>query len=87
MLALLSIVAGILQLIIPGQETVLRDGTLTVVHHPGIEVGHAVVGQLLNILVQTYATICWTLLYFDLRIRKEGYDLELAAREHAAIVS
>jgi len=26
-----------------------------------------------------------TLLYFDLRIRKEGYDLELAARQQAGV--
>lgn len=40
-----------------------------------------VILQLLSILVQTYGAICLTLLYFDLRIRKEGFDLELAARE------
>jgi hypothetical protein len=42
---------------------------------------NVLVGQLLTILVQTYGAICATLLYFDLRNRKEGFDLELAARE------
>ncbi len=45
---------------------------------------NTVVGQLLNILVQTFQAVCFTLLYFDLRIRKEGFDLELAARQQAA---
>jgi hypothetical protein len=42
---------------------------------------NVIVAQLLNILVQTYGAICATLLYFDLRNRKEGFDLELAARD------
>jgi hypothetical protein len=28
--------------------------------------------------------ICLTLFYFDLRIRKEGFDLELAAQQQMA---
>ena len=39
---------------------------------------------LVTALTQTYGSICATLLYFDLRIRKEGYDLELAARQQVA---
>lgn len=35
-------------------------------------------------LVATYISVCMTLLYFDLRIRKEGFDLELAAQKQAA---
>lgn len=34
---------------------------------------------LLNLLFSSYGTICLTLAYFDLRTRKEGFDLELAA--------
>lgn len=41
------------------------------------------IGQLIGILVQTFQAVCFTLLYFDLRIRKEGFDLELAARQQA----
>jgi hypothetical protein len=36
---------------------------------------------LVSILLQSYLAVCTTLLYFDLRIRKEGFDLELAARQ------
>ncbi len=42
---------------------------------------NATVGALVSILAQTYQVICITLLYFDLRNRKEGFDLEMAARE------
>ena len=38
----------------------------------------------ISILFATYSAICTTLIYFDLRARKEGYDLELAARREAA---
>jgi len=41
---------------------------------------HVIVNQLINILISTYQAICVTLLYFDLRNRKEGFDLEIAAR-------
>ncbi len=36
--------------------------------------------QLVEIVFQTYIAVCTTLLYLDLRIRKEGFDLELAAQ-------
>jgi hypothetical protein len=47
---------------------------------------NVVLQQLATILVQTYGAICWTLFYFDLRIRKEGFDLELAAQKQIAEV-
>jgi hypothetical protein len=40
------------------------------------------VNFLLGVAVQSYSAVCITLLYFDLRIRKEGFDLDLAARQH-----
>jgi hypothetical protein len=39
---------------------------------------------IIQILVATYRAICYTLCYFDLRIRKEGLDLELAAQQQSA---
>ncbi len=43
------------------------------------------VTQLVGIIFGTYMAICSTLLYLDLRIRKEGLDLEIAAeRQHEA---
>jgi hypothetical protein len=45
---------------------------------------HQFIIVLVNILLTTYQVVCLTLMYFDLRVRKEGYDLELAARQEAA---
>jgi hypothetical protein len=38
-----------------------------------------VITELVIILMGTFQAVCLTLLYFDLRIRKEGFDLEMAA--------
>jgi hypothetical protein len=38
---------------------------------------------LVSIFLQVYLAVCTTLVYLDLRIRKEGFDLELAARKEA----
>jgi len=43
-----------------------------------------VVAQLVQVLFQCYGHVCQTLLYLDLRIRKEGFDLEMAARQQQA---
>ena len=40
-----------------------------------------VVLQFVNILFGAYGAVCATLLYFDTRVRKEGFDLEVAARQ------
>jgi hypothetical protein len=37
--------------------------------------------------VETYSAVCFTLMYFDLRIRKEGFDLELAAKQQSIELS
>jgi len=37
--------------------------------------------------VQSYQAVGMTLVYFDLRIRKEGYDLEMSAEQDAPLVS
>jgi len=36
---------------------------------------------LANLLIYPFATVVITLLYYDLRIRKEGFDLEVMASE------
>lgn len=35
----------------------------------------------IGLVISCYISICTTMLYFDLRIRKEGYDLKLAAEQ------
>jgi hypothetical protein len=96
LLVLITLVFGavtnLLERILPAYEQVpTQFGTQTLVvpvlTNYGNYVINLVVGYLLNILVGAYAAICWTLFYFDLRIRKEGFDLELAAKQQAPGVS
>jgi hypothetical protein len=64
-------------------EVVPSDtGPRIVLRSYGLYVVAQVVNFLLAIAVQSYSAVCTTLLYFDLRIRKEGFDLELAAQQH-----
>jgi len=40
-----------------------------------------IISAIVQTLVAPWASIAWILLYYDMRIRKEGFDLELLARE------
>jgi hypothetical protein len=80
-------VAALEHFVLPAQEFVATDIGPRLVVNVRNQVVHTLVAALVNILVQTFGAICLTLLYFDLRIRREGFDLELAAREQAAVVS
>jgi hypothetical protein len=96
-IVLLALIGGLLSsavsyalgLVYPGYDQVpvpkqapWDTGYVLVPRYPGYYV-HILVSQLVNILVQTYQAVCYTLMYFDLRIRKEGYDLEMLARGQA----
>jgi hypothetical protein len=89
-----GLVIGLMQLAIglaltvvtgPTYEVILgRPGTFElpkIVYHPGAMVVHTIVNFLVQVVLGAYSAICVTLLYFDLRIRKEGFDLELAAKQ------
>jgi hypothetical protein len=90
---LLQSAAGLMESVLPSYDTVpveappgldLGDGVnlghRAVLNYPHYAVNH-IVKELVDILVQTFGAVCFTLFYFDLRIRKEGFDLELAAQE------
>jgi hypothetical protein len=82
----LQIVVGgvlgvVLEMLAPvGQPVFNVRGAPNVVFNQTNQIIHAVVTSLVTILFNTYGAICLTLAYFDLRTRKEGFDLELAAR-------
>lgn len=59
------------------------SGPRIVLRSYGLYVTAQIVNFLLSVAAQSYMAICVTLMYFDLRIRKEGFDLELAARQHS----
>jgi hypothetical protein len=77
--------AGLLQRVLPMQEMVRTDFGYTTVFIYRNYVINVLVTQMVNILVQTYLAVCITLLYFDIRIRKEGFDLELAAQQQSPV--
>jgi hypothetical protein len=80
---ILITMTGFLERVLPSHELVTTaTGLRAVVHYPNFVVNQLVT-YLVNSLVQSYSAVCWTLLYFDLRIRKEGFDLELAAQQQA----
>lgn len=66
-----SMVSFVLQLISAGDLTALM-------RNQAIVSGIGVLGQL---LVLPFQLVIYTMLYYDLRMRKEGYDLELMAQQ------
>ncbi|MDQ3690206.1 MAG: glycerophosphoryl diester phosphodiesterase membrane domain-containing protein [Chloroflexota bacterium] len=69
---IVAIVTGIISL--PGELLVQAMG-------PDAWPLSALVTVLATVLVTPFATLVVVLLYFDLRIRKEGFDIEMMARE------
>jgi hypothetical protein len=80
-----GVVLGLAAVFPPGGGILVEGGNMVVqpVNYVNYLINH-VVGFLVQVLMQTYQYICITLVYFDLRVRKEGYDLEIAAREQLA---
>jgi hypothetical protein len=80
-------VIGALGYVLPTYEMVATPtGTKAIPNYTNNAI-QVVVNFLVNTLVQTYNAVCMTLLYFDLRIRKEGFDLELAAQQQSSDMS
>jgi hypothetical protein len=67
----LAIVEGLIQAVI---------GALIGFGHPNPAINN-IVGTVVNVLCFPFFTVMSTLLYYDLRIRKEGLDLQLMAKE------
>lgn len=84
---LLGTMAGLLERVLPSTEWVPSTSGRTPVFHYPQYVVNQLVTYAVNILVHSYSAVCFTLLYFDLRIRKEGFDLELAAQQQTPTAS
>ncbi|OWK42245.1 putative integral membrane protein [Fimbriiglobus ruber] len=69
-----------LQIVLPSQRVIPTDGGFRLELNAQNHVIDTFATQLLAILFATFAAVCTTLLYLDLRIRKEGFDLALAAQ-------
>ena len=66
--------------VLPPQEIVPAGQGVQVKVNAMNQVIDTLITQLVSIVFSTYMAVCTTLLYLDLRIRKEGFDLELAAQ-------
>jgi len=75
-----GVVGAGLNLVLPSQEIVRGNDVVRFIRHPENQAITAAIAYLVSILFSTYMAVCTTLLYLDLRIRKEGFDLELAAQ-------
>jgi hypothetical protein len=80
--------ASVLEIVLPSQTSVVTDFLNQRVEVPVLAnytnyALHQVVLHLVTIVVNSFVTICLTLFYFDLRIRKEGFDLEMSLRPQA----
>ena len=83
MYILAYIIAGIPASVISFALQLLSAGDLTaVMRNQAIVSGVALLGQIIVIPLQL---VIYTLLYYDLRMRKEGYDLELMAQQAASV--
>lgn len=74
----------VLEALFPSYERIQTVRGITVQTSAINQIIHVLLIFPVNALVTTYSSVCMTLLYFDLRIRKEGFDLELAAQKQAS---
>jgi hypothetical protein len=78
-------VSWLLPGLVPRSQDITLELAFELASYPNYVIG-VVIGFLVTTLAGTYYSVCLTLFYFDLRIRKEGYDLELAAKQQAGEV-
>jgi capsular polysaccharide biosynthesis protein len=83
----LAVVApfALVELILPSNRRVIGPGGLprAIPIYPNYFINIALM-FIPTIVIAAYYSICFTLFYFDLRIRKEGFDLLLLAKPKLA---
>jgi hypothetical protein len=70
-----------LAMLMPAQEVVMTDKGMNILHHPLNAAIHNISAFPIQVIFGAYMSICATLFYLDLRIRKEGLDLQIAAEQ------
>jgi hypothetical protein len=73
-------IGAALNLVLPAQELIPADDGPRVKFNTANHIIVTLIAQLVNILFATYIAVCTTILYLDHRIRKEGFDMELATQ-------
>jgi hypothetical protein len=82
-LGYLIVVIGVtvgLQQVLPSEKTIPTENGFRVEFNPLNHIIDTSITVMVHILFSTFFVVCVTLLYLDLRIRKEGFDLELATQ-------
>jgi hypothetical protein len=74
-----AVIGGALGVALPPQEIVPAENGFRVQFNPVNHIVTTLVSQLAGLLFAGFVAVCTTLLYLDLRIRKEGFDIELAS--------
>lgn len=72
-----------LQVVLPAEQVIPTANGERVDFNVTNHVIQTLISQLVSVVFSTFQAVCTTLLYLDLRIRKEGFDLELAAQADA----
>jgi hypothetical protein len=80
----MGMLAQLVTYVLPPVEAVPGPGGIIQVVNTQNYVIFIAIAYLVGVVAHSYAIVCWTLFYFDLRIRKEGFDLELMARRGLA---
>jgi hypothetical protein len=78
-----AMIGGGLGMVLPSQEVMPGPNGFPIAHttnYANYVITHLFV-VLAQILMGSYLAVCITLLYLDLRIRKEGFDLEIEAQK------
>jgi hypothetical protein len=79
----ISLAVGALDLVLPQFEIVITDaGRTQILNYLNYGIQQVLL-WIVQVLIESYSAICFTLFYFDLRNRKEGFDLQLAALPEA----
>lgn len=73
----------VLATVLPPAEIVQTQFSYTQKYNVGNYVTMQVIDFVVQTLFSTFSAICMTLAYFDIRVRKEAFDLELVARQNA----
>lgn len=77
----LGLIVGLLMLIITMVLSFATQGMLVaMLGATGAMVAGQAIDAAINIIVGPFSTIAFILLYFDVRVRKEGFDIELLSR-------
>ncbi|HEY3788220.1 MAG TPA: hypothetical protein VGL71_05155 [Urbifossiella sp.] len=76
-----TIIKTLLEVVLPPTEIIPAENGPRMNFNAFNFIVDTLLTQLVSILFSTYMAVCTTLLYLDLRIRKEGFDLELAGLE------